>query len=639
MFSDDNKRVYDSLPDTGYKTTNNLYIVGKNDIDNGKYQIGTTIQDYSKYRTLDGSTPTYTSVYGYGDKNADVRQKQLNASKKADKKTSSVIGNAKQLLTKIGVSGINALNGSGTSSSLGSYKPYSDPYGSSYNNILNQIGSYGQFNDPYSGMHNNIRNQIANYGDFNYKNQGLLDNAMNGVDSYGNFNYGLDSLLNNTIGNISSYGDYNYGLEDVLNNTIGNIADYGSYESPYRDTINGLQDKLLNYGSYEGKYNDEISSLVDRVLNGQYNPNNDSSYLAYKNEYTRDGKKAMEDTLARGTALSGGYDNSYAQSVAQQTYNDYMSKLADKAVGLEAERRNNDLSRLSVLNGLDSTEYSRWANDQNNLYNLNNMLQNAENIDFNQWADNRNNLYNIANMLQNDKSMDYDMWHNNLGDLYNQVGMLQNDKSMNYDLWHNGLSDLYNQIGMYQNDRNIDYGEWADGLNNLYNQENMYQNATNQAFDVYNSGLNNLYNQASLMQSIRNDDYNKYLNERDYQTQLKSLALQQQQAQQQAQANAKQQAFDNQYKYDKMNNDLLKAMINKSGSSSSNTTGTTSTTNDRYTDAELENHIDSTYKTLGYDGTISYIQQLAESGAIDYAQGNVAIDELERLEENAKYGF
>ena len=61
----------------------------------------------------------------------------------------------------------------------------------------------------------------------------------------------------------------------------------------------------------------------------KYDVNTDELYKQYMDKYSALGKKAMEDTIGKSTALTGGYANSYAQVAGQQAYNDYMSKASD----------------------------------------------------------------------------------------------------------------------------------------------------------------------------------------------------------------------------------------------------------------------------------------------------------------------
>lgn len=66
----------------------------------------------------------------------------------------------------------------------------------------------------------------------------------------------------------------------------------------------------------------------------EYDQNKDAMYQAYKDRYVSQGRKAMTDTMGQAAGLTGGYANSYAQNVGQQTYNDYLTKLHDQSLNL-----------------------------------------------------------------------------------------------------------------------------------------------------------------------------------------------------------------------------------------------------------------------------------------------------------------
>lgn len=73
---------------------------------------------------------------------------------------------------------------------------------------------------------------------------------------------------------------------------------------------------------------DTLSALQERSFS--YDLSADPLYESYRKAYTRKGSLAMEDTLGKTTALTGGYGNSWAQTAAQESYRGYMDALTDK---------------------------------------------------------------------------------------------------------------------------------------------------------------------------------------------------------------------------------------------------------------------------------------------------------------------
>ena len=60
-----------------------------------------------------------------------------------------------------------------------------------------------------------------------------------------------------------------------------------------------------------------------------YDPEDDPVYQAYAARYLTQGRAAMEDTLGRASALTGGYGSTYAEGAAQQAYSAYLGRLND----------------------------------------------------------------------------------------------------------------------------------------------------------------------------------------------------------------------------------------------------------------------------------------------------------------------
>ena len=126
--------------------------------------------------------------------------------------------------------------------------------------------------------------------------------------------------------------------------------------------------------SYLSKYQARIDALADAILNREafsYNKDTDPLYLQYKESYTRGGQRGMQDTLAQVSARTGGMASSYAQSAAQQTYNNYMAQLANKvpelyqlAYSMYMDDLNQDRNDLSMLMGLDDAAYGRYTDQR-----------------------------------------------------------------------------------------------------------------------------------------------------------------------------------------------------------------------------------------------------------------------------------
>lgn len=122
---------------------------------------------------------------------------------------------------------------------------------------------------------------------------------------------------------------------------------------------------------YVNKYKDQIDSLTQQILNREafdYDAEKDPTYQQFRDTYTREGKKAMEDTLGQVSARTGGLASSYAGTVAQQSYNDYMTKLSDKipelrqlAYSMYQDEGNRQRQNLEMLTALEQGDYAKYA--------------------------------------------------------------------------------------------------------------------------------------------------------------------------------------------------------------------------------------------------------------------------------------
>lgn len=131
--------------------------------------------------------------------------------------------------------------------------------------------------------------------------------------------------------------------------------------------------------SYENGYQQQqIEDMYQQILGRkdfQYDPESDPLYAQYKEQYTRNGERAMEDTLGQVSARTGGLASTYAGSAAQGSYNQYMAGLNDVIPQLEqlaweryrAEGQD-QRADLELLMALEQRDYGRYL-DQLGQYN------------------------------------------------------------------------------------------------------------------------------------------------------------------------------------------------------------------------------------------------------------------------------
>jgi len=131
-----------------------------------------------------------------------------------------------------------------------------------------------------------------------------------------------------------------------------------------------LQEALAKKPAYSSAWQEKMQELVDRLLNRQdftYHPEEDALYRNYRSHYLQLGRQAMQDAMGEAAALTGGYGNSYAQSVGQQAYAGQLQQLQEKIpqlyeLALSRYRQQGEAisDKLSALQKQEETGYSRY---------------------------------------------------------------------------------------------------------------------------------------------------------------------------------------------------------------------------------------------------------------------------------------
>lgn len=232
---------------------------------------------------------------------------------------------------------------------------------------------------------------------------------------------------------LEDYGSFNY-------------ADYteGDAVTQARDKLNSVQ----NPGDYKSNYEDMIKSVQDKILNRDkfsYDINGDALYQQYKNQYINQGQMAMMDTIGQASAMTGGYGNSYAQSVGQQAYQGYLQQLNDKVPELyklaldQYNKEGDDLyNQYGLLTDREATEYGRHRDSVSDYQTdrgfYSDQLNAEREFDYSKYTDNRDFAYN---KFSDDRNLGYQLDSDAVKDAQWQAGfdegVRQFDESMAFD--------------------------------------------------------------------------------------------------------------------------------------------------------------------------------------------------------------
>lgn len=230
----------------------------------------------------------------------------------------------------------------------------------------------------------------------------------------------------------------------------------GEYEESdhVKDYYDRLQEKEADKpGEFQSKYEEKIDSILDSILNNKefsYTSEdlaNDSLYQMYRENYTRQGDKAMRDAMGNAAALTGGYGSTYASAAGQQAYDDYLANLNDIAMQFAEQaygRYRDDISerynQLGAVTGLDNTDYNRYRDTVSDYY---------------------TDLNYLAGRYDQEYAKDYGQYQDKLNDYYSYLNHL----SGMYD------TEYGHDFGEYQQD--VQQRQWAEEY--AYQQEQAAQ--------------------------------------------------------------------------------------------------------------------------------------------------------------------
>ena len=162
-----------------------------------------------------------------------------------------------------------------------------------------------------------------------------------------------------------------------------------------------VENAIAKYGQFQWKDQDKYNALLQGYENRPdftYDFNADALYQQYKDKYISQGKMAMQDTMGQAAAMTGGYGNSYAQSVGQQAYqssldnlNNIIPELYQMAYDRYNQKGQDMLNNIALYGnerdfalGLHNDGYNKLVNDRN-YYSTE--ADNAFNRDYGIYAD------------------------------------------------------------------------------------------------------------------------------------------------------------------------------------------------------------------------------------------------------------
>lgn len=183
---------------------------------------------------------------------------------------------------------------------------------------------------------------------------------------------------------------------------MADIYEYKEYQESeaVKQAQAALQTQLAQKpAAYQSQWQTSLNDAMNKIINREkfsYDLNGDALYQQYKDRYVQQGQMAMQDTMGQAAALTGGYGNSYAQSVGQQTYQSYLQELNDKIP---------ELYQLA---------YQKYSDETSDLYNQYSLLGQREEMDYGRYRDSVSDFNTERDYLtgryDSERSYDYSMY-------------------------------------------------------------------------------------------------------------------------------------------------------------------------------------------------------------------------------------
>lgn len=210
-------------------------------------------------------------------------------------------------------------------------------------------------------------------------------------------------------------------------NTGFNYADYkpGDAVTQAQQMLN--QQLAQKPGEYQSTWQEQLNDTLQQILNREkfsYDLNGDALYQQYKDQYVNQGKMAMMDTMGQAQAMTGGYGNSYAQSVGQQAYQAHLQEL------------NNKIPELYQL------ALNKYQMEGDELKDQAALIAQQEELDYGRYrdqvADWQTERDYLTGRYDSERDYDYGMWSDGRDFAYNKYA---DDRAYNYQVERDKIAD------------------------------------------------------------------------------------------------------------------------------------------------------------------------------------------------------
>lgn len=167
-------------------------------------------------------------------------------------------------------------------------------------------------------------------------------------------------------------------LEGYVNGGVYNEETLNSYLEGLAAINKAGQTMFSEAPTYPGTYDAQLNAAYNKIVGRepfQYDIANDPMYQQFAEQYMRRGAMAAEDVAGQASAMTGGYGNSYAASVGNQAYQNYLQNINEmlpEFYGMALDRYNAQGDALekeySMLRDLADREYDIYQDELDNYW-------------------------------------------------------------------------------------------------------------------------------------------------------------------------------------------------------------------------------------------------------------------------------
>lgn len=172
---------------------------------------------------------------------------------------------------------------------------------------------------------------------------------------------------------------YNDLMNEVPNQTVSGDTKQSAA------ALAGAESAAANQtGDYKSTYSGKLDDAISNYLTGrgfEYDPMQDKAYQQYRKEFAQNAAMARDTSRNTANQLSGGYNPTYADTVANEVYNGRMGNISDAEStfrGLAQQdyqaKQEKNANVLNLYNTLEGTDYSRNRNTVGDYKNYLNLL-------------------------------------------------------------------------------------------------------------------------------------------------------------------------------------------------------------------------------------------------------------------------